>query len=178
MVHEVIIAGSGGQGAMLIGQLLAYSGMLEQKHVTWIPSYGPEMRGGTANCSVIVSQEPIGSPIVSEPTTLVSMNRPSLDKFEATLCPGGTLFVNSSLVDRPVLRDDIKTYLVPASDIAAELGNARVANMVMFGAMIAATKMVDSASALGALKKVFAGREHLLPVNESALRKGMAAGSP
>lgn len=174
-MQEVIMAGSGGQGVMLIGQLLAYSGMLENKHVTWIPSYGPEMRGGTANCSVIVSEEPIGSPIVHEPTVLISMNRPSLDKFEASICPGGLLLINSSLVDRPVVRTDIKTYLIPASDIAAELGNPRVANMVMLGALIAATNVVEPASALAALKKVLAAKAQLLPINERALHRGMEA---
>lgn len=175
MLHEVIIAGSGGQGVMLMGQLLAYSGMLEKKHVTWIPSYGPEMRGGTANCSVIVSHEPIGAPIVTEPTAVVSMNRPSLDKFEPSICPGGTLLINGSLIDRPVTRKDIKAYKVQANDIADRLGNLRVANMVMLGALITATGIVAPESVLQALQKMFTGREHLVQINEKALREGIAA---
>lgn len=175
MHHELIIAGSGGQGTMLMGQLLAYSGMLENKHVTWIPSYGPEMRGGTANCSVIVSDEPIGSPIVNEPTVLVSMNRPSLDKFATGICPAGLLLINASLVDIVPARKDITMYQIKANDIAADLGNPRVANIVMLGALIKATDIVSQDSVIQSLHKLFASKQHLIGLNERALQAGFAA---
>lgn len=172
MTHEIIMAGFGGQGVMLMGQLLTYAGMLEQKHVSWIPSYGPEMRGGTANCSVIISDEPVGAPIVTEPTTVVAMNLPSLDKFEPALIPGGNLIINSSLVNRGPNRTDIKAYQVPSNDIAAELGNVKVANMVILGAIIAATGAVGYDSIMQAFGKMFAKKPELLAINEQAIRRG------
>ncbi|MEW6724363.1 MAG: 2-oxoacid:acceptor oxidoreductase family protein [Bacillota bacterium] len=174
MTHEVIMAGFGGQGVMLVGQLLAYSGMLEGKKVSWMPSYGPEMRGGTANCSVVVSGEEVGSPVVSEPTAVIIMNRPSLDKFEGKVVKGGVLIINSSLVDRQVQRGDVTVIEVPANDIATELGDVRVANMVALGALIQATGAVKKESVLKALRKVLPERRHhLLPMNEAALDKGI-----
>jgi 2-oxoglutarate ferredoxin oxidoreductase subunit gamma len=175
MLHEVIMAGFGGQGVMLMGQLLTYSGMLEEKQVSWIPSYGPEMRGGTANCSVIVSDEPIGAPIVTEPTVMVAMNRPSLDKFESSVRPGGIILVNSSLLDRKVSRSDVQVVEIPANDIAATLGNPRVANMVMLGAFVEATAVVGAESVLASFRKMFKDKEHLVEVNKHALEKGMEA---
>lgn len=172
MTHEIIMAGFGGQGVMLMGQLLTYAGMLEQKHVSWIPSYGPEMRGGTANCSVIISDEPVGAPIVTEPTTVVAMNLPSLDKFEPVLRPGGSLIINSSLVNRGSNRTDIKVCQVPSNDIAAELGNIKVANMVILGAIIAATGAVGFDSIMQAFGKMFAKKPELLAINEQAIRRG------
>lgn len=172
MTSEIIMAGFGGQGIMLIGQLLTYAGMLENKQVSWIPSYGPEMRGGTANCSVIVADEPIGAPIVSEPTALVAMNLPSLDKFESQLQPGGIVIINSSLIERTARRKDITSYLVPANAIAAELGNPRVANMVVLGALIAATGTVSAESVLNAFAKMFAKKPELLSINEQAVKRG------
>jgi len=148
--------------------------MLENKHVSWIPSYGPEMRGGTANCSVIISDEPVGAPIVSEPTTVVAMNLPSLDKFEAALQKGGNLIINSSLIERGSTRKDVNVYLVPSNDIANELGNAKVANMVVLGAIIAATKAVSQESVLKAFAKMFAKKPELLAINEKAIRRGAA----
>ncbi len=172
MNHEVIMAGFGGQGIMLIGQLLTYSGMLANKQVSWIPSYGPEMRGGTANCSVIVADEPIGAPIVTEPTAVIAMNLPSLDKFESTLVPDGVLIINSSLIERKTKRDDITVYYVPANDIATDLGNTKVANMVILGALLAATKVIDTDSVLKAFAKMFAKKPELLAINKLALLRG------
>ena len=172
MIHEVIMAGFGGQGIMLIGQLLTYGGMLSNKQVSWIPSYGPEMRGGTANCSVIVADEPIGAPIVTEPTAVIAMNLPSLDKFESSIVTGGVLIINSSLIERKATRDDIHVYYVPANDIATELGNAKVANMVILGALLAATKVVDNDSVLKAFTKMFAKKPELLAINKQALLHG------
>lgn len=174
MIHEVVMAGFGGQGVMLIGQLMTYGGMLANKQVSWIPSYGPEMRGGTANCSIIVSDEPIGAPIVSEPTAVIAMNLPSLEKFEPLLVPGGVLIINSSLIERKAKRNDIKVYYVAANDIAAELGNSKVANMVVLGSLLAATKAVDSDSVLKAFAKMFSKKPQLLTINQQALNRGIA----
>lgn len=172
MTQEVIMAGFGGQGIMLMGQLLTYAGMFEGKNVSWIPSYGPEMRGGTANCAVIVSDEPIGSPLVSEPTTVIAMNLPSLDKFESALQPGGKLIINSSLIDRNVSRNDITVHKIPANDLALELGNHKVANMIVLGALLAATNIVKFDSLSKAFAKIFATKTSLLAINEQALRRG------
>ncbi len=174
MTHEIVMAGFGGQGVMLMGQLMTYAGMLEGKHVSWIPSYGPEMRGGTANCSVIISDEPVGAPIVSEPNTVVAMNLPSLDKFEPLLLAGGNLIINSSLIDKTSKRKDINVYLVPSNDIANELGNVKTANMVVLGAIIAATKAVSEESVLKAFAKMFAKKPELLAINEKAIKRGAA----
>lgn len=174
MIHEFIMAGFGGQGMMLAGQLLTYAGMLENKQVTWIPSYGPEMRGGTANCSIIVSDEPIGAPIVTEPSAVVAMNLPSLDKFEETIQSGGLLLINSSLIERNSKRTDIKICKVPANEIANDLGNSKVANMVMLGALVAVTGAVSPDSVLHAFGKMFANKPGLLSINEEALKRGAA----
>jgi 2-oxoglutarate ferredoxin oxidoreductase subunit gamma len=174
MTHEIVMAGFGGQGVMLMGQLMTYAGMLENKYVSWIPSYGPEMRGGTANCSVIVSDEPIGAPIVNEPTAVVAMNLPSLDKFEPLLTPGGILIINSSLIERGPKRTDIKGYQLPSNDIAGELGNMKVANMVVLGAIVAATGAVRHESVMKAFAKMFAKKPGLLAINEKAILRGAA----
>lgn len=172
MTHEIIIAGFGGQGVMVMGQLLTYAGMLEKKNVSWIPSYGPEMRGGTANCSIIISDEPIGAPIVTESTAVVAMNLPSMEKFVPTLKQGGVLLLNSSLIEQDAQRSDITTYKIPANDIANELGNAKVANMVVLGALVAATGAVSAESVLQAFGKMFAKRPELLEINRVALLTG------
>lgn len=175
MTLEAIFAGFGGQGVMLIGQLLAYSGMYEGKNVSWFPAYGPEMRGGTANCSVVVSDDPVGSPVISEPDVLVAMNRPSLEKFEKMLKPGGILFYNTSLIDIKPQRTDIKVIGIPANDIATELGNAKVANMVVMGAILKATGAVDLETVVSVLKKTMTGsKQSLIPLNRTALERGMA----
>lgn len=174
--QQVICAGFGGQGVMSMGQLLTYAGMIEDKNVSWLPSYGPEMRGGTANCSVIVSEKPVGSPIVTHATSAIVMNLPSLLKFEKDLVEGGILLINSSLIERKASRNDVKAYYVPANEIANEIGNAKVANMVMLGAFLELTKVVSVDSIIAALKKVFGpAKEHLIPMNKEALEKGAEA---
>ena len=174
MNKEMIFAGFGGQGVMLMGQILAYAGMLEGQQVSWFPAYGPEMRGGTANCSIIIGDEPVGTPIVTEPSVVVAMNLPSLDKFEPMLPVGGTLLINSSLIDRKPHRTDVKTHYVPCNDIAQELGNLKVANMVMVGAIIAASGVVNIDSVITVLaKKIFKNKPKVMPINEQAIRKGM-----
>jgi 2-oxoglutarate ferredoxin oxidoreductase subunit gamma len=173
MTQEIIMSGFGGQGVMLMGQLLTYAGMIEEKNVSWIPSYGPEMRGGTANCSVIISDDPIGAPIVSEPNAVVAMNLPSIGKFEPALQPGGVMIINSSLVNKGASRADIKSYEVPANDIAVELGNVKVANMVILGALVAASNAVKGESLVQAFAKVFAKKPQLLSINEQAIQRGM-----
>ncbi len=173
MHHEILMAGFGGQGIMLMGQMLAYAGMKEDRYVSWMPSYGPEQRGGTANCGVVLSDEPVGSPVVTEPTLCVVMNRPSLLKFRAAVDPGGYLFINSSLADDPVERDDIEIYTLPVTDEADALGNPRVANMIMLGAMSAATDVVPFAKLKSVLSEVLpAARHNLIPINEEALDLG------
>lgn len=174
MEERIVIAGFGGQGVMALGQLLTYSGMIEDKHVSWLPSYGPEMRGGTANCNVVISTEAVGSPVVEDSTAAIVMNRPSLDKFEDLVVPDGRLFINSSLIDRKCPREDIEIYYIPANDIANELGNPRVANMVMLGAFLEVTKVVKLDSILDeAFIAVFGeNRSHLKPINKEALEKG------
>ena len=176
MQERVIMAGFGGQGVMSMGQLLTYAGMIEDKNVSWLPSYGPEMRGGTANCNVIVSSDPIGSPIITEATAAIVMNRPSLDKFEDDIAANGNLVINSSLINRKAEREDVNVYYIPANEIAVELGNSKVANMVMLGAYLELTKVVKIETIVEALKKVFGERKaHLLPLNEKALAKGAEA---
>lgn len=175
MYHGLIIAGFGGQGIMLMGQILAEAGMLEGKHVTWLPSYGPEMRGGTANCTVVISDEPVASPVIDIPTEIIVMNIPSLLKFEPYLKTEGNLFMNTSVIDREPKRKDIKIIKVPANDIADKLGNLKVANMVMLGAYIAATKAVDKETVFEALKKKLKGKkENLLDINKKAILEGMS----
>src|SRR5690349_24970115 len=133
MHEEIVIAGFGGQGVLFVGQLLAYAGVAEGRHVTWIPSYGPEMRGGTAHCTVIVSDEEIGSPLVRHPSNVVALNNPSVEKYQPLLAPDGNLIYNSSLALKAVARDDINAIPIPASEGAAELGNGKLLNMVMLG---------------------------------------------
>lgn len=175
--EKIICAGFGGQGVMSMGQLITYAGMLEEKQVSWLPSYGPEMRGGTANCSVIVADTPIGSPIITnDATCAIVMNLPSLVKFEKDIEAGGKIFVNSSLIDKKVAREDIKAYYIPANEIAFDLGNPKVANMVMLGAMLEVNKTVDVNSVLEAFKKVFGPtKEKFVPLNAQALEKGAEA---
>lgn len=177
MEQKVIMAGFGGQGIMAIGKLLAYAGMIEEKHITWMPSYGPEMRGGTANCAVVVSDEEVGSPLISKDgTAAIVMNLPSMTKFEKELVPGGKLIINKSLIDEKPTREDIEAYYIPANELAMELGNAKVANMVMLGAYLELTKIVEVESVLHAFVKVFGEeKSHLVPLNKNALGKGAEA---
>ncbi len=172
---DIIIAGFGGQGVLVLGQLITYAGMIEDKAVSWFPSYGPEQRGGTCNCSVVISDEEIGSPIVSKPTVAIVMNAPSLDRFEPTVAPEGLIVYNSTLIQQKPKRDDVKVVAVPANEIADELGNARVANMVLLGAFIEATGLIDIASVQESLKQVLSERHHhLIPLNMQALERGRA----
>lgn len=173
MTTKVIMAGFGGQGVVLIGTLLAYSGMKEGKHTTFFPSYGAEMRGGTANCSVIVSDSEIASPVVNRPDCIVAMNVASLEKFEPIVAPGGAIFVNSSLVEKRVARKDIAEVRIPANALAEALGSSRAANMVMLGGLIKKTGAVALGSAVDSLTSVLSERAMaLLDVNKRALTKG------
>lgn len=173
MTEKIIIAGFGGQGVMSIGQMLTYAGMKEGKEVSWLPSYGPEMRGGTANCNVIVSDKPVASPIVTEATAVLALNLPSLEKFEADVKKDGHLLINSSLIEKKSERDDIHVHYIPANEIAVELGNLRIANMVMLGAYLELTKVVSVEAIINALTKVLGeGKAHLVDVNKVALERG------
>ncbi len=173
MQTEVIIAGFGGQGVLFGGQLLAYAGLDEGKHVTWIPAYGPEMRGGTANCTAIISDDEIGSPLVRYPAAIIAMNRPSLDKYENQVKPGGLLVVNSSMLDRPVKRTDIRVVEVDAGEVAERLGDKRMTNMVLLGALLANLPVLPLSAIENALTAHLPERhKRLLPKNFEALREG------
>lgn len=173
MHQEVLMAGFGGQGIMLMGQMLAYAGMKEDKYVSWMPSYGPEQRGGTANCGVVLSDEPVGSPVVTEPTLCVVMNRPSLMKFRDAVQKDGYLFINSSLVDDSVQRDDIEVFSISVTDEADAMGNTRVANMIMLGALSTVTGVVPFERLKAVLSEVLPPARHsLIPINEQALELG------
>ena len=176
MEKTFIFAGFGGQGMLLIGKFVAMACMLDGKHVSWLPSYGPEMRGGTANCSVIVSDDPVASPLVDKADVIVAMNRPSLDKFEAHVKPGGVLVINSSIIDKKATRTDIDVYYVPCNEIADKLNNPKVANMAMLGAYLEATKAVQTKSVLDALLyKLGEKKAALIPLNEEAIEAGAAS---
>ena len=136
MLHQIISAGFGGQGVLLLGQLIAYSGLQEGKNVSWLPSYGPEMRGGTANCNVILSDTPVGSPIITTPDVLVAMNLPSLQKYVDTVVPGGQIYVDSALIDAKVERTDVEVFYIPATQMAKDNGIASLANMIIVGHML------------------------------------------
>jgi len=173
MLERIIISGFGGQGVMLMGRLLAYAGMIEGKKVAWMPSYGPEMRGGTANCTVLISSNEIGSPIVSHPKTLIAMNQPSLDKFEPDVSENGLIILNDSLIERKVKRNDVKAIRIPADDIAGKLGNSRAANMVVLGAYVKKSGVVKIETIFTALEKALAGRnQKLVDINKKALKQG------
>lgn len=178
--RKIVMAGFGGQGVMAMGQLISYAGMLEGKHVSWYPSYGPEMRGGAANCSVVVSTDPVGSPIIAVADDVVVMNEPSLELFESHVKPGGNLLLNSSLVQSEPTRKDINIYKIPVNDIAGQIGNPRVANMVMLGAYLKVTGLVEKDSIIAAFTKVYGDKKKkLIPINEKAIGEGQnAVGSP
>ncbi|MBC7220369.1 2-oxoacid:acceptor oxidoreductase family protein [Candidatus Bipolaricaulota bacterium] len=176
MERAVVFAGFGGQGVLLAGKILARAGMKAGLEVTWLPSYGPEMRGGTANCTVVLSDEPIGSPIAESPDVVMAMNGPSLDRFESRVAKGGALIINSSLIDRGVGRADVRGILVPANELARELGEPRVANMVALGAVVGALGVVP----LAAVKEAMAAelgakaRGNIVALNAEALDLGHA----
>lgn len=169
---RLFLAGFGGQGILLIGQMIAYAGMLEGKEVSWMPSYGPEMRGGTANCTVIIGDKPIASPIITEAEILVVMNGPSLEKFESMLLPGGSLFINRSLIEKKSSREDVYNYYVDCNEIAKEIGSEKFANIVMLGAILRKTGVVSMESIEQVMEKMFAGsKAKFLPMNREALCK-------
>jgi len=175
MHEEVIISGFGGQGALFAGQLLAYTGMDEGWQVTWIPSYGPAMRGGTAHCIIILSEEAIGSPIISHPTMAIVMNPASMDKYEPRVKPGGLLVANSTLVRDRSQRDDIETVYIPANDLAAELGNVKMANIVLLGAMLGTREIVPLDSIKRSMHEhIPARRQKIVEPNKRALDCGVA----
>ena len=172
---SMIMAGFGGQGILFSGKFFAHKGLIEDKYLSWLPSYGPEMRGGTANCSVILSDTDIGSPIVNNPDCLMAMNLPSLLKFEPTVAPGGTIFVNSSIITEKVQREDVRVIYVPCLEIAQELGNMKVANMVMLGAYIQAMGNLGVETIKEMLVHMFTGpKAKLVDLNIEALRRGAA----
>jgi len=174
MERSVIIAGFGGQGVILAGKILAQAGMDHGLEVTWLPSYGPEMRGGTANCTVVLSDEPVGSPIVDDPSALVAMNLPSLDKFEPILAPEAIVLINSSLIDRKAKRDDLRASYLPLHQLAEAAGNARTINMVALGAYLKASGVVPIETARRAMGRMLeeTGKGKLIDVNSEALDAG------
>jgi 2-oxoglutarate ferredoxin oxidoreductase subunit gamma len=174
MTHELLIAGFGGQGVLSMGMTLAYAGLLEKKEISWMPSYGPEMRGGTANCIVIVSDKQISSPILTTFDTVVALNQPSMDKFEKTVKQGGKLIYDSTNIIAPPTRTDIDILPIAASEEAVKMNNTKIMNMIVLGSFIAETNVVEIESLMHALKEVLPERyHHLLPLNEQALRRGM-----
>ena len=170
---QFLLSGFGGQGILFAGKLLAYKGLNADKNVSWLPSYGPEMRGGTASCSVIISDEPVGSPIVSDPDILVAMNLPSLDRFESSVVPGGIIFADSTLIERKVMRDDVTTYYVPATKLASDNKTPTLANMILMGKILKVLGEFDDESVTAALAKVISAKHaDMLEVNKNAMKIG------
>ena len=173
MTYETIMAGFGGQGLLFSGKVLAHAALIEGKELSWLPSYGPEMRGGTCNCSVIISDEPVGSPIIAHPNVLMVMNEPSLDKFEDSVAPGGTIFVDSSLIARKVRRTDVDVVYIPATQMATEMEATSLANMIILGAIVEKLGCVKSGTMLDALKHTISARKaNLLDLNLKAVEAG------
>ena len=173
MLLNLLIAGFGGQGVLFMGKVAAYTAMVDEKFVSWLPSYGPEMRGGTANCSVCIDDKEIGCPIVLEPETLVVLNRPSFDKFIGDVCPGGKVFVDSALIDVKTDRTDIDAYYIPATKMAADAGIPTLANMIILGKMIKETGAVSFENMVDVMKKIVsAKRAELIDINIKALEAG------
>jgi 2-oxoglutarate ferredoxin oxidoreductase subunit gamma len=179
MTHETLFAGFGGQGVLSMGMMLAYAGMVEKKEVSWMPSYGPEMRGGTANCIVILSDHKISSPILSKFDTVVALNQPSIDKFEKAVKPGGLLLYDSTNTVRHPMRGDIMLCPLPASQAAVEMKNTKVMNMIVLGAFLEFRPLVETQAIVDALKHVLPERHHhLIPLNEQALERGRELARP
>lgn len=173
MIEELIIAGFGGQGVLSMGMTLAYAGMLEEKEISWMPSYGPEMRGGTANCIAIISDNKISSPIISKFDSAIVLNQPSMEKFESKIKPGGFLLYESSNILKPSTRTDIEIIGIPAATEAVKMKNSKTLNMIMLGAYLERKPVVKIESVMEALKKVLPERYHnLLPINKAALERG------
>jgi 2-oxoglutarate ferredoxin oxidoreductase subunit gamma len=177
--ERIIIAGFGGQGVMMLGKLLAHAGMVEGRKVSWLPSYGPEMRGGTANCHVIISDQIIGAPIITAATCVIAMNLPSLDKFEAAVRAGGRLLLNSSLIPRTTTRQDVRALAIPVNDLASQQGSLKVANVVMLGAYIGLSQAVQKDTLIEVLKEILGStKQHLLDINLNALEAGLRYVTP
>ncbi len=178
MTEEIIIAGFGGQGVLSMGQVLCYSGVMENKEVSWMPSYGPEMRGGTANCMAIISDSLISSPILTKFDTVIALNQPSLDKFESAVKPGGLLIYESSTILNPPTRKDITILPIEATKEASNLNNTKIMNMIVLGAFLKLKPIISMDNILKGLKKVLPDRyHHLIPLNETAIKKGMELAS-
>lgn len=174
MTEEIIIAGFGGQGVLTMGQILCYSGVIENKEVSWMPSYGPEMRGGTANCMVIVSDTPISSPILTLFDTVIALNQPSLDKFEKAVKPGGLLIYEASTILKPPQRTDIDVVAIEAAIEATKLNNTKVMNMIILGSFLRKKPILQLDNVIEGLKKVLPERYHnLIPLNKQAMERGM-----
>ncbi|KAA6329175.1 2-oxoglutarate ferredoxin oxidoreductase subunit gamma [termite gut metagenome] len=174
MKEEIIIAGFGGQGVLSMGKILAYSGLMEGKEVSWMPAYGPEQRGGTANVTIIVSDKKISSPILSKYDVAIILNQPSLEKFEGRVKPGGILIYDGYGIINPPTRKDIKVYRIDAMDVANEMNNAKAFNMIVLGGLLKLRPVVKIESVLKGLKKTLPERHHhLFPMNEAAILKGM-----
>lgn len=173
MTNKFLFAGFGGQGILFAGKLLAYKGLIDGKEVSWLPSYGPEMRGGTASCSIIISDTPVGSPIVAKPDILIAMNLPSLDKYESTVAEGGMIFYDSSLIGREIVRSDVKAFPIPATKMADENGTPTLANMIILGKVLKETGNFTDDSVKASLSKVIsAKRADMLDVNFTAMKLG------
>lgn len=172
-VYKTLLAGFGGQGILFAGKVLAYSGVVNDKYVSWLPSYGPEMRGGTANCHVIVSDKPVGSPIIVNPTGLIVMNKPSMEKFESTVVSGGIIIMDSSLIDIKSNRDDIKQFAIPATQMATDIHMPKLANMIMLGKYLKETGIADLETVKKGLEKsISAKRQNLYEANWTAIETG------
>ena len=170
---QYLFAGFGGQGILFAGNFAAYKGLIEDKQVSWLPSYGPEMRGGTASCSVIIGDEPVGSPIVSRPDVLIAMNLPSLDRYEDSVVPGGMIFADSSLIERKVNRTDVKVFYIPATKLADENGIGKLANMIIVGKILKERNEYNEESVVAALKKVVSAKHaDMLDINLKAIKVG------
>ena len=179
MKEEIIISGFGGQGVLSMGKILAYAGLMNNLEVTWMPAYGPEQRGGTANVTVILSDTPISSPVLDTYDTAVVLNQQSLDKFESKVKPGGLLIYDAYGIHRRPVRTDITVREIPAMDAAVEMGNSKTYNMIVLGAILGMKPVVDVDAVLRGLKKTLPERHHpLLPLNEQAIRRGIALVSP
>lgn len=171
-MQRIIVAGFGGQGVLSLGQMLAYAAMYENKAATWLPSYGPEMRGGTANCSVVIDDKEVASPIIAKPDCLIAMNKPSLDKFVDAVLPNGIVIVNSSLISDEVKRKDIKAVYVKANEIAHEIGNDKAMNLVILGAYIKISELFTKEQMFSTIEKVFASKPQFIESNKKCLEAG------
>ncbi len=174
MLKEIVIAGFGGQGVLSMGKILAYSGIMENKEVSWMPAYGPEQRGGTANVTVIISDDPVSSPIVNQYDVVIVLNQPSLDKFESKVKPGGVLIYDNYGIHHAPTRKDINVYTIDAMDESTKMNNAKVFNMIILGGLLKIVPVVQLENVMKGLKKSLPERHHkLLPMNEEAIKRGM-----